>query len=162
MKLIRSHDGSSILLFWFRRHACGACYYFHVWMQRLRKTDMCVWGEGRSAPPPRKPMKDVSETAFCYLEIGPLWKFWPTCKKFGQNRRNWDFTLTWLTKIPVTRSIFETWGSSFIFSLIFCVGYITKILAKHAIKKFFDTNSFLPSRTSRQDIYGQGCIFAFY
>ena len=33
--------------------------------------------------------------------------------------RNWDFALGWLTKIPVTRSIFEIWDSSFGFFLIF-------------------------------------------
>ena len=54
-----------------------------------------------------------------------------TCKKLGQNLKNWvgfrdlnnlqnwDFTLTWHTKNPVTRSIFEVEGSSFGFSLIF-------------------------------------------
>ena len=54
-----------------------------------------------------------------------------TCKKLGRNLKNWmrfwdlknwpiwDFDLTWLTKNPVTRSIFEVEGSSFGFSLIF-------------------------------------------
>ena len=30
-------DGSSIYIIWFRRRACGACDYFHVWPQNVKK-----------------------------------------------------------------------------------------------------------------------------
>ena len=108
-------------------------FYFIFYFNPVRAdvSESLVWpGGGRSAPPLEIHEGVVWDPLLLFRSYTSI-KIEITWGISGRNLknwvrfhdlkiwRNWDFALGWLTKIPVTRSIFEIRDSSFGIFLIF-------------------------------------------
>ena len=90
-------------------------------------------------------LKEMSETPYYNLEVRPLTKLGTHEKISGQNLknwvrfhdlkiwRNWDFTLSWLTKIPVTQSIFSCPATQYV---LLCVCLFVCVFSVFDMKYF--------------------------